>query len=94
MDLHSALTADGAREMNKTKAPSMRPRATSMPTSPIRAVVEAVAQEHKRADDSLAHRLAMDVLGLTSDPLKGAVEKAVTSRVDIYGKLTKGPGSF
>lgn len=65
-----------------------------MPTTPIRAIAEVVAQEHKRADDSLAHRLAIDVLGLADDPLKAAVEKAVTSRVDIHGKLTKGPGSF
>lgn len=80
--------------MDKTKAPLTRPRATSMPTTPIRAVAEAVAQEHKRADDSLAHRLAMNALGEIGDPLKAAVEKAVTSRVDVYGKLTKGPGSF
>ena len=56
-----------------------------LPMTPIRAVVEAVAQEHKRADDSLAHRLAMDVLGLTDDPLKAAIEKVIPERVDIHG---------
>ena len=63
--------------MDKTKAPSTRPRATSMPMNPNRAIAEVVAQEHKRADDSLAHRLAMDVLGITSDPLKAAIEKVI-----------------
>lgn len=56
--------------------------------TPIRAVVEAVAQEHKRADDSLAHRLAMDVLGLTADPIKAAIEKVIPESVDRRGNIT------
>ena len=80
--------------MDKTKAPLTRPKPTLMPTDPIRAIVETVAREHKRADDSLAHRLAMNVLGLADDPLKAAVEKVIPGRVDIYGKLTKDPRSI
>jgi hypothetical protein len=84
MDLPSVMTADGVRIV-------ATPRKTSLmtpkrPMTPIRAVAEAVAQEHKRADDSLGHRLAMNVLGLTSDPLKAAIEKVIPERVDIYGK--------
>lgn len=56
-----------------------------IPTNPMRAIAEEVAREHKKADDSLAHRLALDVLGLTDDPLKAAIEKAIPERVDIKG---------
>jgi hypothetical protein len=89
MDRNSVLTADGVRTVANPGKPSL-----TIPTTPIRSVAEAVAQEHKRADDSLAHRLAINVLGLTDDPLKATIEKVVTSRVDIQGKLTKGPGSI
>ena len=83
MDLHSASTADGVRTV-------ATPRKTSLTipkslTSPIRAVTETIAREQKRADDSLGHRLAMNVLGLTDDPLKAAIEKAIPERVDIKG---------
>lgn len=62
-----------------------------IPTSPNRAVAEAVAQEHKRADDSLAHRLAMNVLGLTDDPIKAAIEKVIPERVDMQGNRPINP---
>ena len=62
-----------------------------IPTSPIRAIAEEVAREHKKADDSLAHRLAMDVLGETSDPLKAAIEKVIPERVDIHGNRPVNP---
>lgn len=60
-------------------------------TNPIRAVVEEIAREQKKADDSLAHRMAMDVLGLTNDPLKAAIEKAIPERVDIHGNRPINP---
>jgi hypothetical protein len=64
-----------------------RPSLTTLkpPTNPIRATVEEVAREQKRADDSLAHRLAMKVLGLPDDPLKAAIEKVIPERVDVRG---------
>ena len=72
------------------------PHKTSLtiPKNPIKKVVEEIAAAHKKAENELAHRMAMDVLGEPGDPLKAAIEKAVTSRVDVQGKLTKGPGSF
>jgi hypothetical protein len=83
MDRRSALSVDGTRTMTSPNKPSLT--TPKIPTNPIRSVAEAVAQEHKRADDSLAHRLAMDVLGLTDDPLKSAIERAIPERVDIHG---------
>ena len=65
-----------------------------IPTSPIRAIAEEVAREQKKVDDSLAHRLAMNVLGEADDPLKAAVEKMIPGRVDVFGKLTKDPRSI
>src|SRR5664280_856364 len=86
MDLHSVMTADGVRTVVNPSRPSlMTPK---IPMNPNRAVAEAVAQEHKRADDSLAHRLAMDVLGLTDDPLKAAIEKMIPESVDGRGNIT------
>jgi hypothetical protein len=62
--------------------------------TPKQTPLEALAADVKKRDDELGHRMAMDVLGLQDDPLKAAVEKAVTGRVDVFGKLTKGPGSI
>ena len=72
------------------------PRKTSLTTpktltNPIRVLAETVAQEHKRADDSLAHRLAMNVLGETNDPIKAAIEKVIPERVDIHGNRPINP---
>lgn len=61
---------------------------------PHQSVVEALATERKRADDELAHRLAMNVLGLADDPLKAGIEKVIPGRVDVFGNLTKGPKSI
>lgn len=55
---------------------------------------EQIAAEQRRADNELAQRMAMSVLGIANDPLKAAVEKAVTGRVDLHGRLTKGPGGI
>ena len=89
MDRRSVLTADGVRTV-------VTPRKTSLttpksPTSPIRAVTEAIAREQKKADDSFGHRLAMNVLGLTDDPLKAAIEKVIPERVDIQGNRPINP---
>ena len=65
-----------------------------MAAKSTRTIPEQVADAQKKADDEVGHRMAMNVLGLADDPLKAVVEKAVTSRVDIHGKLTKGPGSI
>ena len=62
--------------------------------TPKQTPLEALTADVKKRDDELGHRMAMDVLGLQDDPLKAAVEKAVTGRVDVFGKLTKGPGSI
>jgi hypothetical protein len=70
------------------------PSPTTMKPPLRESVAEAVAREHKRLDDELAHRMAMNVFGLADDPLKAAIEKAVTGRVDVKGNLTKGPGSI
>lgn len=75
--------------MDPKKALSITPGTTLTPTSPIQAVAEAVAAARKTADDELAHRLAMDVLGEPGDPLKAVVEKAIPGRVDVHGNLTK-----
>lgn len=83
MDQRSVLTADGVRTVVTPRKASLTiPKAL---TSPIRAVAEEVAREHKKADDSLAHRLAMNVLGLTEDPIKAAIEKVIPERIDIQG---------
>jgi hypothetical protein len=55
--------------------------------NPNRIMVNQLAAEHKRADDELAHRMAMNVLGDPGDPLKAAIEKVIPGRVDINGKL-------
>jgi hypothetical protein len=89
MDLQSALTADGVSVVVNPSKPSFP--TPKIPTSPIRAVVEAIAKEHKRADDSLAHRLAMNVLGLTDDPIKAAIEKVIPERVDMQGRRPINP---
>jgi hypothetical protein len=83
MDRRAAATADGARTVVNPGRPSLT--TPKIPTTPIRAVVEEVAREQKKADDSLGHRLAMDALGLTDDPLKAAIEKVVPERIDIHG---------
>lgn len=58
---------------------------------PVASVAEMVAREHKAADDSLAHRLAMNVLGESGDPLKAAIEKAIPERVDVAGRVQVNP---
>lgn len=78
--------------MDPKKTSLTAPAATSM--TPKQTPLEALAADVKKRDDELGHRMAMDVLGLQDDPLKAAVEKAVTGRVDVFGKLTKGPGSI
>ena len=89
MDLHSASTADGVRTVATPRKTSLT--TPKIPTNPIRATAEAVAQEHKRADDSLAHRLAMNVLGETGDPIKAAIEKVMPERVDMQGNRPVNP---
>jgi hypothetical protein len=89
MDRRSVSTADGVRTVANPGRPSLT--TPKMPTSPNRAVVEEIAREQKRADDSLAHRMAMDVLGLTDDPLKAAIEKVIPERVDIHGNRPINP---
>lgn len=79
--------------------PSLTPmknptKVTTPPQGRHESIAEAIAREHKKADDELGHRMAMNVLGEPGDPLKAAIEKAITGRVDIFGKLTKGPGSI
>ena len=86
MDLHSVSTADGVRTVVNPGKPSLMTPKT--PTNPNRAIAEAVAQEHKRANDSLAHRLAMNVLGLTDDPLKAKIETMIPESVDMRGNIT------
>lgn len=71
--------------MDPEKTSSTHPGTTSMPTNPIQAVVAEVAGAAKRRDDELAHRMAMDVLGLADDPLKAAIEKVIPERVDRQG---------
>ena len=78
--------------MDPKKTSLTAPATTSM--TPMQTPLEALAADVKKRDDELGHRMAMDVLGLQDDPLKAAVEKAVTGRVDVFGKLTKGPGSI
>ena len=78
--------------MDPKKTSLTAPATTSM--TPKQTTLEALAADVKKRDDELGHRMAMDVLGLQDDPLKAAVEKAVTGRVDVFGKLTKGPGSI
>lgn len=78
--------------MDPKKTSLTAPATTSM--TPKQTPLEALAADVKKRDDELGHRMAMDVLGLQDDPLKAAVEKAVTGRVDVFGKLTKGPGSI
>lgn len=78
--------------MDPKKTSLTAPATTSM--TPKQTPLEALAADVKKRDDELGHRTAMDVLGLQDDPLKAAVEKAVTGRVDVFGKLTKGPGSI
>ena len=78
--------------MDPKKIPSTAP--ATILKNPNLTVAEAVADAAKKRDDELGHRMAMDVLGLQDDPLKAAVEKVVTGRVDIHGRLTKGPGSI
>lgn len=78
--------------MDPKKISLTAPATTSM--TPKQTPLEALAADVKKRDDELGHRMAMDVLGLQDDPLKAAVEKAVTGRVDVFGKLTKGPGSI
>ena len=78
--------------MDPKKTSLTAPATTSM--TPKQTPLEALAADVKKQDDELGHRMAMDVLGLQDDPLKAAVEKAVTGRVDVFGKLTKGPGSI
>jgi hypothetical protein len=59
--------------------------------SPLKNAIEALAAEHKKADDELAHRLAMNVLGEPGDPLKEAIEKVIPERVDRQGN--RGPNN-
>lgn len=58
-------------------------------TNPISTVIERLAAERKRAEDELAHRMAMDVLGIPDDPLKAAIEKVIPERVDLQGNRSK-----
>jgi len=76
------------RTVDPKKTSSTRPGTSSIPTSPIRTVAEAVAAEHKKADDELARRMMLDVLGDPGDPLKAAIEKVIPERVDRQGNRT------
>lgn len=59
--------------------------------SPIANVAEQVAAAHKQADDELAHRLALNVLGDPGDPLANKINSIIPERVTRQGERYTNP---
>ena len=56
------------------------------PEDPHKSVIDELAAEQRKTEGELAHRMAMDVLGLQDDPLRKAIERVIPERVDIHGR--------